>query len=151
MKGMFKILRIFYIVFPLVVVPYMATKASNWYYLFGIACYYLGVMLMAVKQKIIFMIPFIFCCWFWYTYGFGLHDYVFFLFICMASGALFYQLAKNAERFTKRTLPENMETDEYDLKIEEMDQKVEAYKKAYPSIKITPEIIDVIRNEVFFK
>ncbi len=151
MKGMFKILTFFYIIFPLVVVPYMAARAGNWFYLFGIVCYYLGVVLMAVKQKIIFMIPFIFCCWFWYTYGFGLHDYVFFLFICMSAGALFYQLAENAESFAKRTLPENKETQEYDLKIEEMNEKVEQYKKTHPAIKITPEIMDVIRNEVFFK
>lgn len=97
------------------------------------------------------MIPLIFCCWFWYTYGFSLHDYVFFLFVCMSTGAFFYKLAKNAESFAKRTLPENKETQEYDLKMEEMNEKVEQYKKKHPAIKITPEIIDVIRNEVFFK
>ena len=151
MKGLFKILTLFYILFPMVVVSYITARVGNWFYLFGIVCYFLGVILVAIKQKIIFMIPIIFCGWFWYTYGFGLHDYVFFLFICMAAGALFYQLAENAERFTKSTLPENKETQEYDLKIEEMKVKLEQYKKNHPAIKITPEIIDLIRTEVFFK
>lgn len=151
MKGMPKILKVFYIIFPLAVIPYFAAGAGNWFYLFGIVCYYLGVMLVAVKQKIIFMIPLIFCCWFWYTYGFGLHDYVFFLFAFMSAGALFYQIAVNAETFTKRTIPENAEALEYDLKVEEMNEKVAQYKQTHPAVKITQEIMDAIRNEVFFK
>jgi hypothetical protein len=151
MKGMPKILTIFYLIFPLVFVPYVASRSANWFYLFGILCYYIGVFLVAIRQKIIFMIPIIFCCWFWYTYGFSIHDFVFFLLACMGAGALFYQLSLDTERFTNRTLPENKEALEYDLKIEEMNAKLEQYKQLHPNVKITPEIIDVIRNEVFFK
>lgn len=151
MKKLSKILTFFYIIFPLVFVPYVASKAANWFYLFGIVCYYTGVFLVAIRQKIIFMIPVIFCFWFWYTYGFSIHDFVFFLLACMAAGAFFYQLSENAERFTNRTLPENREALDYDLKMEEMNAKVEKYKQLHPNVKITPEIMDVIRNEVFFK
>jgi hypothetical protein len=151
MKGMFKILTVFYILFPLVVIPFMASKAGNWFYLFGLVCYYAGVILVAIKQKIIFMIPLFFCGWFWYTYGFGLHDYVFFLFMCMFAGALFYQLAQNAKYFSQSVLPENMEAQEYELKIEEMNAKLKLYKQTHPTEIITSEIIDGIRNEVFFK
>ncbi len=150
MKGMFKILTLFYILFPLAVIPLMASRADSWFYLFGIVCYYLGVVLVAVKQKIIFMIPLFFCGWFWYTYGFGLHDYVFFLFMCMFAGAVFYQLAQNAKYFTTSVLPENKEAREYELKIEEMNAKLELYKQVHPTTIITPEIIDSIRNDVFF-
>ena len=151
MKGMFKVLTVFYILFPLVVVPYVANKQDNWFYLFGIVCYYMGVILVAVHQKIIFMIPLIFCLWFWYTYGFSIHDFVFFLFFFTACGALFYQLANNAKYFINRTLPENKESMVYESKLEEMNARVEEYKRQHPNEKITPEIMDVIRNEVFFK
>jgi hypothetical protein len=151
MQGFSKILTFFYIVFPLVTIPYLASRQANWFYLFGIACYYTGVFLMAIKQKIIFMIPVIFCFWFWYTYGFSIHDFVFFLLACMAAGAFFYQLSADAEKFTHRTLPESKEMQDYDLKIEEMNTRVEQYKQKHPDVKITPEIMEVIRNEVFFK
>jgi hypothetical protein len=151
MKGMFKILRLFYILFPLAVIPLMVSKSGNWFYLFGIVCYYLGVILVAIKQKIIFMIPLLFCSWFWYTYGFGLYDYVFFLFVSMFTGAVFYQLAQNAKYFTMSVLPENKEAREYELKVEEMNAKLEQYKQMHPTTIITPEIIDSIRNDVFFR
>ncbi len=151
MKGMFKMLTFFYILFPLALIPLMASRSGNWFYLFGIVCYYLGVLLVAIRQKIIFMIPLLFCGWFWYTYGFGIHDYVFFLFMCMLAGAVFYQLAQNARHFTQSVLPENKEAQEYELKIVEMNDKLKAYQQQHPSTIITPEIIDTIRNEVFFK
>ena len=151
MKELFKILTFFYILFPFVFVPYFASKSGNTYYLFGIVFYYLGVLLVAIKQKIIFMIPIIFCCWFWYTYGFSVHNYVFFFLACIAGGALLYQFRIDAEKFTHRTLPENKEALAYDLKIEEMNTKLEQFKQENPTIKITPEIMDELRNEVFFK
>ena len=151
MKGMFKILRLFYILFPLAVIPLMVSMSGNGFYLFGIVCYYLGVILVANKQKIIFMIPLFFCGWFWYTYGFGVHDYVFFLFMSMFAGAALYQLAQNAKHFTTSVLPENKEAREYELKIEEMNAKLKQYKQIHPTTVITPEIIDSIRNDVFFR
>ncbi len=151
MKGLSKILPFFYIIFPLIYVPFIASKAANWFYLFGIVCYYLGIFLVAIRQKIIFMIPIIFCCWFWYTYGFSIHDFVFFLLGCMAAGATFYQLSVEVGKFTHRTLPENKEALDYDLKIEEMNIRLEQYKQQHSEVTITPEIMDRIKNDVFFK
>ena len=151
MKGLFKIMTLFYIIVPLVLVPYMANKSANNYYLFGIAFYYIGILLVAIKQKIIIMIPIIFCCWYWYTFGFSIHNYVFFFLACLLGGAFLYELIVSAEKFTGRTLPENKEALAYDLKIEEMNAKLKQYRQTHPSIKITPEIIEEIRNEVFFK
>jgi hypothetical protein len=151
MKGLFKILTVFYVLLPLVLVPYMANKSGNGYYLFGIAFYYIGIILVAIKQKIIIMIPVIFCFWYWYTYGFSIHNYVFFFLSCLLGGALLYELTVDAEKFANRTLPENKEALAYDLKIEEMNAKLEEFKQMHPSIKITPDIMEGIRNEVFFK
>lgn len=151
MKGLFNILKFFYIIIPLVLVPYIANKAGNWYYLFGIGFYYVGIILAAVKQKIIIMIPVIFCFWYWYTFGFTVHNYVFFFISCILGGVFLYQFTVDAEKFMQRTLPENKEALAYDLKIEEMNAKLEEYKQMYPATKITPEIIEGIRNEVFFK
>ena len=150
MKGILKVLSFFIVLSPLLVVPYIASRAGNWFYLLGIVCYYLGMMLVAFKQKIILMIPAIFCGWFWYIYGFGIHDFVFFLFICMALGAILFQLQSNVKRFVHRTLPESRESLAYEVKLKEMNRKLEEYKQMNPTIKITPEIIDEIRNEVFF-
>jgi len=97
------------------------------------------------------MIPLFFCGWFWYTYGFGVHDYVFFLFMSMFAGAALYQLVQNAKHFTTSVLPENKEAREYELKIEEMNAKLKQYKQIHPTTVITPEIIDSIRNDVFFR
>ncbi len=151
MKRLFNTLTLFYIIIPLVLVPYMANKSANWYYLFGIAFYYIGIILVAMKQKIIIMIPVFFCCWYWYTFGFSIRNYVFFFISCILGGAILYQLTAGVEKFTQRTLPENKEALAYDLKIEEMNARLEEYKQMNPATKITPEIMEGIRNEVFFK
>lgn len=151
MKGIIKVLTIFYILFPLVAVSYTAYKLNSGYYLFAIPFYYFGVIMVAQKQKIIFLIPILFCGWFWFTYGFSIHDFVFFLFIWMAFGALFYMLTGNVQRFVTRTVPENKEMMEYDAKMVQMNAKVEEFKLKNPTTKITPEVLDTIRNDVFFK
>ena len=151
MKKLSKILTFFYIIFPLVFVPYVAAQSANWFYLLGILCYYTGVFLVAIKQKIIFMIPLIFCFWFWYTYDFSIHDFSFFLLACMGVGGFFYQLSIDTKKFTHRTIPENKEAYDYDTKIEQMYAKLDQHKQLNPHIKITPEIMDVIKNEIFFK
>jgi len=45
---------------------------------------------------------------------------------------------------------EKVETEGYGY-IKNFPQKLKEYKQTHPSIKITPEIIEEIRNEVFFK
>jgi hypothetical protein len=151
MKGWFKFLTFFYIIIPLILVPYIANKSGSGYYLFGIGFYYIGVILVAIKQRIILMIPLIFCCWYWYTYGFSINNYVFFFLSCILGGTFLYQLTKGAERFAHRTLPESKEALAYDMKIEEMNEKLQEFKQMNPTVKITPEIVESIRNEVFFK
>jgi hypothetical protein len=96
------------------------------------------------------LIPVLFFCWFWYTCGFDLHGFSFFLFICIFSGAAFFKLAQKVKYFVHRVLHENKEAQEYERKIEKMYAQLNLYKQMHPSAAITPDIIDSIRNQVFF-
>lgn len=150
MKKLSKVLKIFYIIFPFVVVPLIAHQAANWYYLLGIVFYFISIFLVAVKQKIIFLIPVFFYCWFWSTYGFGVETYVFFSLMCLFTAALFYLLTQQVEKFISKTIPDKAENLEYELKMQKVDDKVEQFRNANPTTKITLEIMERIRNEVFF-
>lgn len=155
MKSLFKALTVFYILFPLILVPVMQAGFTQsvfgrWFYLAGIVLYFLSVLTVAYKQQIILMIPVLFFAWFWYTYGFDLHGFAFFLFVCTFSGAGFYKLAQHVKHFVKRVLPESKEAHEYELKIAKMYAQLNLYKQKYPTTTITPDIIDSIRNDVFF-
>lgn len=155
MKNLFRALTVFYILFPLFVVPLMQSGFTqspfgSWFYLFGIVLYYLSILLIVTKQHILLMIPVLLFCWFWYTCGFNLHDFTFLLFICMILGAVFYQLAQHVKYLVRRVLPENQEAQEYDLKIEKMHAQLILYKQKHPTVNITPDIIDKVRNEIFF-
>jgi hypothetical protein len=155
MKNLFKALTVFYIVFPLIIMPLMQSSFTqsifgNWSFLFGIVLYYLSILVIAAKQKIILMIPVLFFSWFWSTYGFELHGLTFFLFICIFSGAFFYQLAQNVKHFIKKVLPENQLAEEYERKIEKMYARLHLYKQKNPTAAITPDVIDSIRNDIFF-
>jgi hypothetical protein len=155
MKNLFKALTVFYIVFPLIVVPVMRSAFTqsifgSWSFLFGIVLYYTSILIIIARQKIILMIPVLFFCWFWFTYGFDLHGFTFFLSICIFSGAFFYQLAQKVKHFIKRVLPENKLAEEYELKIEKMYARLNLYKQKHPTAAITPDVIDSIRNDIFF-
>ncbi|MDN3659334.1 hypothetical protein QWZ08_27055 [Ferruginibacter paludis] len=155
MKNLYKALTVFYIVFPLIIVLLMRQAYSqsifgNWSFLFGIVLYYLSILMVVARQKIILMIPVLFFSWFWLTYGFDLHGFTFFLFICIFSGAFFYQLAQNVKHFIKKVLPENKLAEEYELKIEKMYARLNLYKQKHPTATITPDVIDSIRNDIFF-
>ena len=150
MTKLFRFLTVLYIIFPLLVVPLIISRTGNWYYLFGIFCYYMGVILVAVHQKIILMVPLLFCLWFWITYGFSIHDYVFYLLVALVAGSVLYLLADQVQKFVKRTLPDNKETMAYDLKVDKMNDIVEQFRRANPNVKITPEIMDQIKNQAFF-
>lgn len=150
MTKLFRFLTLLYIIFPLLVIPLLINKTGNWYYLFGILCYYIGIILVAVHQKIILMVPILFCLWFWVTYGFSITDYVFFLFASSATGTFLYLFTNQIQKFVKRTLPESKETLAYDLKVDRMNEIVNQFRITNPDAKITPEIMDRIKNQAFF-
>ena len=96
------------------------------------------------------MVPLLFCLWYWITYGFSIHEYVFYLFASLVSGSLLFSFADQVQKFVKRTLPDNKETMAYDTKVNMMNDIVEQFRKANPNVKITPEIMDSIKNQAFF-
>ena len=71
--------------------------------------------------------------------------------MCLLTGATFYLLAEKLDKFIKKTIPENNEALEYELKMQEVENKIEQFRQANPTIKITQEIMERIRNQVFFK
>ena len=150
MKVLFKLLTIFYIVFPLIAVPLIALHTGNKYYLLGIIFYYISIMLVMVNQKIIFLIPCLFYLWFWSIYGFGIYTYVFFSLLCLAVAAALYLITQQVEKFMSITIPDNAENLEYDLKMQNVNDRIEKFRQANPTTKITQEIMESIRNEVFF-
>lgn len=138
-------------VLPLLVIPILANKADNWYYLIAIGCYYIGMLLVAYRQQFLLMIPFFFCLWFWYAYGFNIHDFVFFLFAWLCLGSAYYFGVKELERYVNRTLPENEQNAEYNGKLEKMEKLLDQYRLQHPGEKITQEVIENIRTKVFFE
>ena len=150
MSKFFRFLTVLYIILPLLIVPFIINKTGNWYYFFGIISYYIGVLLVAVHQKIILMVPFIFCMWFWVTYGFSFNGYVFYIFASLITGSVLYIFTNEVQKIIKRTIPDNKETMAYDLKVDKMNGIIEQFRKDNPTVIITPEIMDTIKNQAFF-
>lgn len=139
-----------YILVPLIIIPYLSSKSGNWFGLFGIGFYYIGFFIARFKQWIFFPIPLFFCLWYWYTYGFGLRDYVTIYLFCMSAGMIIYLLYDEYNKYIHRVIPEQEQSSEYNDKLVEMEQMIEKYRKDHPGEKITQEIIDRIKTEVFF-
>jgi len=150
MKLLLRAAFVLYLVFPLIIIPYIAHKEQDWYYLIGIACYYAGILMAVLNQKIFFPIPLIFSLWFWYTYGFSLHQYVTVFFASLAAGLLFNTVVRELDKFINRKIPEKQQMIEYEDKIQEMNARLEQYKKDHPGKKITMDVIEEIKKEVFF-
>jgi len=150
MKGIARTYLFFIIVLPLIIIPYLANRSHDWLILLGIPFYFTGYTIAAIRQKTIYFIPFFLCIWFWYTYGFSLFHNVTFFFLCITAGLLLYQIRMAIEKFVDRTIPELEQNMDYNLKLEEMNLKLDQYKKDHPGEKITPEIIDDIKKDIFF-
>ena len=155
MKDLLKALTVLYIVFPVFLIPlipsgFVQPLFGNWAWLAGMACYYISILLVMAKQKIIMMIPVLFFSWFWCTFAFDWHGFIFFLFVCIFSGAGLYQLAQQVKYHIRRVLPDNKLAEEYEQKIAKMHARLNLYKQKHPTTAITPEIIDTIRDDIFF-
>ncbi|HMO60548.1 MAG TPA: hypothetical protein PKC39_04060 [Ferruginibacter sp.] len=148
----FKTLSIFiiYLLIPLVFIPLTAVKTGNYFLLFGIAFYYIGVVIAQYRQWIFFPVPVFFCLWYWYTYGFGLRDYVTIYFAWMAAGAGLYSASQFYKSYLYKVLPEAEENIAYNEKLAEMERRIETFRKNHPGEKVTQEVIDKIKTEVFF-
>lgn len=139
-----------YILIPAIAIPAYVVKTDRWFALFGILFYLLGVLISTYKQWIFFPIPLIFCVWYWYTYGVSLSDYVAFYCASFICGICVSEIRKSYNKFVHKVLPEQMNNLEYDSKIEELNRRIEKYKKDHPEQKITHELVEKIRTDVFF-
>lgn len=149
----FKLLVFFllYILVPVIVIPYLCFKTGNWYGLFGILLYYAGLAISKFRQWIFLPIPLFFCLWYWYTYGFGIRDYVTIYLVCLMAGVFLNELNKSYNRFVNKILPEQLHNMDYDSKVEELNKRLEQYRKNHPNEKITQDLVEKIRTDVFFQ
>jgi len=129
----------------------MSVKYGNMYGLFGIGFYFIGLLMAKYKQWIYLPIPIVFCLWYWFTYGFGLRDYVFIYFSCMMVAIFLQQGFTTLKSYFNMVLPEKLQNIAYDEKLTEMNDQIALYKKNNPQEKITQEIIEQIRTEIFFR
>ncbi len=151
MKSKLVVFFLLYILVPVIIIPYLCIKTGNWYGLFGILLYYAGLIISKFKQWIFIPIPLFFCMWYWYTYGFGVRDYVTIYLVCLLSGVFLSELNRSYNRFVTKILPEQLHNMDYDSKVEELNKRLDQYRKNHPSEKITQEIVEKIRTDVFFQ
>jgi hypothetical protein len=53
--------------------------------------------------------------------------------------------------YVRKVLPEEEMNEEYNAKIEMMNKRIDDYRRNHPNEKITHEIIEKIRTDVFFQ
>ena len=139
-----------YILIPVIIIPFLSLTSGNMLGLFGILFYTAGFIIARFKQWIFIPIPIIFCFWYWYTYGFGTRDYVTIYFVCMCAGICIEYAFYEYNKYVTKVLPEVKTNEEYNAKIDVMNARIAAYKKNHPSEKVTQEVIEKIRTEIFF-
>ena len=143
---------IYFLVYLLVpaLVFFLCMRSGNWWGLFALVTYFAGVLMAVFRQWIFFPIPLVFCLWFWYTFGFSPTHVVSLLFLSLVAGAGIYEGFRQLSRFVNKVLPEQMNNLEYNEKVEELNRRLERFRREHPHEKLTPEIVEKIRTEIFF-
>ena len=139
-----------YILIPVIVIPFLTLKSGSYFGFFGTVFYFVGFIIARFKQWIFLPIPIFFCLWYWYTYSFGSRDYVTIYFVSMSAGILIEYVVNEYNKYVNKILPEVKTNLEYNAKIEEMNARIAAYRKNNPTEKVTQEIIEQIRTDIFF-
>jgi len=139
-----------FILIPVIIIPFLTLKSGSYFGFFGIAFYFVGLIIAIFKQWIFLPIPIFFCLWYWFTYGFATRDYVTVYFVCLLAGILIEYAFNEYSKYVNKILPEEKTNLEYNAKIEEMNARIAAFKKNNPTEKVTQEIIEQIRTEIFF-
>ncbi len=142
-------LFLLYILVP-VIITVLTFNSGSWWGLIAIPVYFLGIIISRFHQWIYLPIPVIFVFWYWYTYGLSLRDYVAMYFGAMVLGIILSEAGKQYDRFVNKILPEQLTNIDYNEKVDELNRRLEAYRAAHPNEKLTPEIVEKIRTEVFF-
>lgn len=140
-----------YIMVPAIIIPLFVLKTDKWFALFGILFYFTGLLISKFRQWIFLPIPLLFCFWYWYTYGVSLIDYVTIFFACLVCGVVFFEIKIYVYRFVNKVLPEQLHNLDYNSKIEELNRQIEKYKKEHPGQKVTQDVVEKIRTDIFFQ
>lgn len=138
-----------YVLVPVIII-WLTIKSGSYYGFFALAFYAAGVIISQFHQWIFFPIPVIFAIWWWYTYGLAPSDYVFGFTVALLAGVGISEASKQYKRFMYKVLPEQMSNVEYNEKVEELNRRLDKFRKEHPNEKLTPEIVEKIRTEVFF-
>lgn len=138
-----------YILVPAVITG-ITIKSGAWWGFFGVLIYFVGLIISKFRQWIFLPIPLLFVCWYWYTYGPALRDYVTMFFACLIAGVALNQLSKEYFKFVNKVLPEQLTNLEYNEKVEELNRRLEQFRTDHPNEKLTPEIVEKIRTDIFF-
>jgi len=138
-----------YILIPAAIVIF-TIKSGQWYGFFGLVFYAAGLVISMFHQWIYFPLPLVFAFWWWYTYGLGPTDYVSIFTLCLLAGVLFSETSKQYHTFVHKVLPEQMDNVDYNEKVEEMHRRIEKFRKDHPTEKLTSEVVEKIRTDVFF-
>jgi hypothetical protein len=93
MKPIYKLLTISYIILPLILIPFAASKAGSSYFLLGIALSYVGTWCVFTGFDIMIVIAFLGILYVWSTQGIHIYDYLTFYFCCLLGG---YAITKMA-------------------------------------------------------
>jgi uncharacterized membrane-anchored protein YitT (DUF2179 family) len=132
------------------IISWLTVQSGSWWGFFGIGFYFVGLIISTFRQWIFLPIPILFCLWYWYTYGFSVHDYVSTFFACIITGVVLNEISKQYYKFVDKILPEQINNIEYNEKVDELNKRLEKYRLEHPSEKLTPDVVEKIRAEVFF-
>ena len=139
-----------YVLVPLVIIPLVCLKFHNPYGLFASLFYYLGLVLAAAGLSILVPIPLFFSFWYWYSYGFNPFDYVFGFLISLLCGYFMHKLKLYLDVYLNRILPEESLNEAYDRKVRLLEERIEEYRRQHPGEKVTQELIERFKTEIFF-
>ncbi|MBL0359259.1 MAG: hypothetical protein IPP72_21400 [Chitinophagaceae bacterium] len=142
-------LFLLYILVPAIITG-IVVKSGAWWGLFCVLTYFIGLIISKFRQWIFLPIPLLFVFWYWYTYGFAVRDYVTMYFACLVCGILFNQISKEYYKFVSKILPEQLTNLDYNEKVDELNRRLDKYRYEHPNEKLTPEIVEKIRTDVFF-
>jgi hypothetical protein len=93
MKSMYYLFLIIWIVAPLILIPFWSNIHDDWYFLIGIAFWFLGVFLAKNENKLILVItPALII--YWFIKGFHFSDYITFFYFSLMAGYVMFSIAR---------------------------------------------------------
>lgn len=139
-----------YAIIPFAIIPALSLVFKDWLFLIGIVFYFIGMILSYYRQGILLAVPFLFCGWYWFTYGLGIRDYVSIYMASLLSGFFAYESRKLLDKIILKVIPEEEQNDDFNNKISLLEFEIQEFKKKNPDKKVTQDIVEQIRTEIFF-